>query len=332
LSFDGGRDGSVNDVYRYMIDAAPLEWGGCCDHDNGGSREYSWWMLQKYTEAYFLAQRYTPMFNYERSVNYPEGHRNVIFQKRGVRPLPRLPLGMDPSSNDTTFFYKYLHFFGGLDAEHSSGTCQGTDWRNNDPAVETTVEIYQGSRQSYETPGGPRTNSASDSIAGYGGTDCTPIKGDPGVGYVTQALAKGYLLAFESSSDHHSTHMSYANAWVSDTTRPGVFDAIAKRRIYASTDLIVADVRIDNHFMGEAFTMSGAPTVTVKLQGTNTFDSVVIVKDGNIAYSTSGLANLSFTWQDLSGPASGQTSYYYLRGVQSDQQVVWTSPMWVTGR
>ena len=43
--------------------------------------------------------------------------------------------------------------------------------------------------------------------------------------------------------------MSYANVWTADTTRPGILDAISKRRIYASTDLIVADVRIGTHFM-----------------------------------------------------------------------------------
>ena len=32
------------------------------------------------------------MFSYERSVVYPEGHRNVIFVQRGIRPLPRLPM------------------------------------------------------------------------------------------------------------------------------------------------------------------------------------------------------------------------------------------------
>ena len=192
------------------------------------------------------------------------------------------------------------------------------------------MEIYQGSRQSYETSDGPRAVTPTDAIAGYAGTDCTPIKGDPGVGYVSQALAKGYLLAFESSSDHHSTHMSYANVWTADTSRQGILDAISKRRIYAATDLIVADVRIGTHFMGEQFTMSGAPTLTVKLQGTNSFDSVVVVKDGVIAYSTKGPSNLSFTWQDVSASPPGKQSYYYVRGVQSDQQVVWTSPMWVT--
>jgi hypothetical protein len=241
LSFDGGGDGSLTDAYRYMIDAGPLEWGGCCDHDNGGSREYSWWILQKYTEAYLLAGRYTPMFNTERSAGYPDGRRNAVFARRGVRPLPRLPQpavspppqGQSTPSPDTLFFYRYLRFFGGLDAAHSTATDQGTDWNANDPQVETTVEIYQGARQSYEAPNSPRANSKADSISGY-----------EGLGYVSEALAKGYQLGFESSSDHRSTHLSYANVWVTDTTRQGILEGLSKRRVYASNDLILADVRI----------------------------------------------------------------------------------------
>jgi hypothetical protein len=334
LSFDGGQDGSLADAYRYMIDAGPLGWGGCCDHDNGGSREYSWWILQKYTEAYLLGGRYTPMFNYERSVAYPEGHRNAVFARRGVRPLPRLPISGQPAppggAPDTNLFYKYLRFFGGLDAAHTSATDQGTDWRNNDPQVETSVEIYQGSRQSYEMADGPRTNSKDDSIAGF-----------ENLGYVSNALAKGYQLGFESSSDHRSSHLSYANVWVSDTSRQGVLDALSKRRVYAATDLILADVRIGTHLMGEVFTMTGPPTLSVNLQGTNAFAEVKVVKDGAIVYSypTNGLKAITFSWQDTN-VQPGKQSYYYVRGLQQGLpqadgstdpgQVVWTSPMWVT--
>ena len=76
---------NVGDAYRYLIDAAQLDWGGCCDHDNGGGREYSWWIQQKLTDAYHLSGAYVPMFSYERSVAYPEGHRNVLFAQRGIR-------------------------------------------------------------------------------------------------------------------------------------------------------------------------------------------------------------------------------------------------------
>ena len=47
LSQDGGHDGALEDMWRYAIDAAGLEWIGNGDHDNGGSKEYTWWLVQK---------------------------------------------------------------------------------------------------------------------------------------------------------------------------------------------------------------------------------------------------------------------------------------------
>ena len=89
ISGDGRNDGPLIDAYRYMIDAAYMDWVGCCDHDNGGGHEYFWWLNQKLTDAYHLGNRFVPMFAYERSVQYPEGHRNVVFPTRGIRPLPQ---------------------------------------------------------------------------------------------------------------------------------------------------------------------------------------------------------------------------------------------------
>jgi hypothetical protein len=82
--------------------------------------------------------------------------------------------------------------------------------------------------------------------------------------------------------------------------------------------------------MGEAFSTSSAPVFTVRLFGTAAFQSVVVVKDNNIVYSApAGKRVLSFTWQDQTA-VKGKTSYYYVRGLQTDGQVVWVSPMWVT--
>ena len=161
---------------------------------------------------------------------------------------------------------------------------------------------------------------------------------------VSEALAKGYMLGFESSSDHRSTHISYGNVWTADSTRQGILNALAKRRVYASTDLILADVRMGDHFMGEEFTMIGPPTLSVTLKGTAPFTEVVVVKDGAQVFATSGGSSLSFTWQDKDVPP-GKRSYYYIRGLQqgpplttfpcetnrrTSGAVVWTSPMWVT--
>lgn len=322
VSHDGINDGGLIDAFRYMLDAAYMDWVGCCDHDNGAGREYPWWLTQKMTDAFLLRGRFIPMFSHERSVSYPEGHRNLVFAHRGIRPLPRLPK-TDPNSPaepapDTQMLYEYLRLFDGIAAVHTSGTGMGTDWRDNDPKVEPVVEIYQGDRQNYEMPGAPRANSEDDSLGSW-----RPL------GFVSRALAKGYRLGFQASSDHVSTHMSYCNLWVKEPTREGIMEAFKARRVYGATDNILADVRCGGHFMGEEFTLQQPPTIEVKLVGAADFSAVHIIKDGNYVYSTKpGRREVSFSWKDNEAQR-GTTSYYYVRGEQVDGELVWVSPMWI---
>ena len=352
ISSDGAGDGSIFDMWRYGLDMAALDWIGSGDHDNGNGREFSWWFTQKTTSLFAVPGTFTPMYTYERSVNYPDGHRNAVFAQRGIRPLARLVGGsgkaMDdlpadaqrPNTPDTLMFYKYLHQFGGVCASHTSGTDMGTDWRDNDPKVEPIVEIYQGDRQSYERPGAPRSNSADYSLGGW-----RPL------GFVSQALLKGYRLGFQSSSDHISTHMSYCNVWVDEPTPEAIIEGMRNRHVYGATDNIIADVRCGKHFMGDEFTVKQPPTLKVKLVGTAPFAEVVIVKDNEYVYTAKpDTQSVEFTWTDNTAKP-GDTSYYYIRGTQVGQntekkvrgadgervtlqlnngEIVWVSPMWIT--
>jgi hypothetical protein len=323
ISMDGGNDGKILDQFRYMIDAAGMDWVGCCDHDNGGGREYSWWVNQKLDDILYSQGKFVPMFMYERSVAYPEGHRNVIFAQRGIRTLPRLPKADVESppdkAPDTQMLYRYLKQFNGIVASHTSGTNMGTDWRDNDPDSEPVVEIYQGDRQNYEMPDAPRANTAKDSIGGW-----RPK------GFVDLALEKGYRMSFEASSDHISTHMSYCNILSRDATRESLLDAFHKRHVYGATDDILADVRSGDHIMGDAFSTASLPDLHVRLVGTRPFARVLVIKDNRYVYTAEPkTAKVEFTWRDTS-PAAGKTSYYYVRGEQEDGEVVWASPLWIT--
>ena len=117
ISGDGGNDGPLEDMWRYAVDVAAMDWLGNGDHDNGGGREYPWWLTQKTTDAFHLPGSFNPMYTYERSVRYPEGHRNVVFARRGIRTLPRLPKTEEADQGhapDTQMLYKYLRFFDGV--------------------------------------------------------------------------------------------------------------------------------------------------------------------------------------------------------------------------
>jgi hypothetical protein len=322
VSVDGGFDGTLLDQWRYAIDAGGLDWIGCCDHNNGQGREYTWWTNQKETDLFYAPGHFSPIFSYERSVGYPEGHRNVLFVQRGVRVLPTLPkMGPDSTGRapDTQMLYRYLKEFKGVVASHTSATGMGTDWRDNDPLVETSVEIYQGDRQNYEKPGAPRSSVEKDSIGGY-----RPK------GYVNLALEMGYQLAFEASSDHVSTHMSFANVLTAGVTREEILDAFRKRHLYGATDNILAEFRSGGNIMGDAFTTATAPSFQVKLVGTAPFSKVVIVKNSEYVYSREPKsASVSFAWRDEK-PTKDKVSYYYVRGEQENGEIVWVSPMWVT--
>src|SRR5205814_4870149 len=139
--------------------------------------------------------------------------------------LPRLSGGQGNgvSPRDTKMLYAYLRFFNGLCSSHTSATDMGTDWRDNDPVLEPVVEIYQGDRQNYEYQGAPRSGTQGNSPGGF----------QP-AGFVWNALAKGYRLGFQSSSDHISTHISYAVALAEAPTRAAILDAFKRRHCYGA--------------------------------------------------------------------------------------------------
>src|SRR5439155_5568867 len=248
ISWDGGADGALEDMFRYAIDCAAFDSIGNGDHDNGAGREYPWWLIQKFTDAYHVAERFTPMFTYERSVAYPHGHRNCMFAQRGVRTLPRLAprAGVKKEeggvhADDTKMLYRYLRELDGICAVHTSATGMGTDWRDNDPLVEPIVEIYQGDRMSYEHEDAPR--------AGYDpktGKEPANIAGWFPKGFINHAFEKGYRLGFQSSSDHWSTHISYCIVLAERHDREAILAAMKQRHCYGATDNIILDVRNGN--------------------------------------------------------------------------------------
>jgi hypothetical protein len=320
ISADGGFDGSLEDMWRYALDAASLDWIGNADHDSGGGKEYTWWLVQKTTELYTLLPKFVPMFTYERSVAYPHGHRNVMFDHRGVRTLPRLIGGDSVLDEDTLMLYDYLKEHGGICASHTSGTGMGTDWRDVDGSFEPFVEIYQGHRQSYEHLGGPRSaRRQEESVGGW----------EP-FGFVWNALAMQYRLGFQASSDHISTHISYAVALAEDATRPAILDAFRRRHCYAATDNIILDVRSGEHLMGDEFDTDGPVRLKVSIHGTSAVARIDIIKDFKYVYSTEPKKpEVEFQWTDDERYGPPGLSWYYVRAIQDNGELAWASPFWV---
>ena len=323
ISPDGVGDGSLMDLYRYALDAAAFDFIVVTDHNMGGDREYPWWRTQKSNDLYTLPNIFISMYGYERSVPYPNGHRNVLWTERGHRTLPvpqrRLP---KPMAEDTGKLYDYLRRTRGICMSHTSATDQGTNWAEHDDALEPVVELFQGFDSSYEAPDAPRTiNDKSDRVHG-------PFKPD---GFVSLGLAKGYRLGFQSSSDHVSTHISYSCILAEEFSRKGLIEALKKRHCYAATDNIVLDVRMDGNLMGDEV-RTAKPSLDVVVFGTNPLDRVDVLRDGELVHThrpEKESEEAKFHWEDSAPKKGDKASYYYVRVVQKDGQMAWASPIWV---
>src|SRR5262249_25429106 len=225
---------------------------------------------------------------------------------------------------DTKMLYRYLHEFNGVCASHTSATSMGTDWRDNDPQVEPFVEIYQGDRMSYEMEEAPR--------AGYDPkTKKEPanIAGWYPKGFVNLALGeKGHKLGFEASSDHWSTHISYCVVLSEKLDRESILDGMRKRHTYGATDDIICDVKSGTHIMGDEFKATGAPEFQIHIIGTKDLKTVEVLKDSKVVADLKCTGReCKETWTDPN-PSDG-VHYYYVRVRQTDDEIAWTSPMWV---
>ena len=324
LSSDGRGDGSIDDLHRYALDAAMFDFIMVGDHNMGQDNEYCWWQTQQANDLYTVPGKFISVYGYERSVRYPNGHRNILWAERGHKtlPLPRpLPALM---KKDTPNLYAYLRRTNGICTLHTSATSQGTDWADaHDPELEPFVEIFQGYHTSYEAPKAPKTiDDKTDRIHGQ-------YKAD---GFVSKALDKGYKLGFQASSDHISTHVSYACIIAEEFTRKGLLNAMRQRHSYAATDNIIMDVRMGDQLMGEEVT-TAKPKLDVVILGTGPIERVEVLRNGKVVHKVNPkkdkLEEMKFSWADPQAVPDRKTVYYYVRVRQRNGQMAWASPIWV---
>ena len=326
FSHDGLNDGSLMEAYRYALDAAELDFLGVSEHNNLGGQdiEYVNWLHPQIADIFRLPESFVPVYTYERSISYPDGHRNILSAKRGIPTLP-ITEAEQRHEEGAARLFAYLREHDAISIPHTSATGMGTDWRDNDPEVEPLVEIYQGDRTSAEYEGAPRAATAEKPIGQQGGFEPA--------GFVWNAWAKGYKLGVQASSDHISTHISYASTIAEDFTAGGLLDAMKKRHSYAATDNIVLDYRMRangrEYLQGDIAEVSGRFELVVNVIGTARIEQIDIIRDQTFLYNRQNLdQEVSLTFVD-SDVEPGE-HYYYVRVIQKNREIAWSSPIWVT--
>lgn len=326
ISHDGAGDGTLYDAYRYAMDAAGLDFVVVTDHQSG-DQPYTWWRIQKSADMFDVPGFFAGVYGTERSVDYPNGHRNLMFPKRGV---PILDISREEKQgrvNSGPILYPFLKKYGGIASPHSPTTGMGTDWRDNDPTVDPIVEIWEGSRTSAEHEGAPLAPTAQKTELWAGGYK--PL------GFVWNAWAKGYKLGVQASSDHASTHLSYTAVIAENGNRETLIEAMRKRHTYAATRNILLDYRMNvdgkTYIQGDELASASMPELRAHIVAAGPLKNVVVVRDNQYIYTTQPQGtsfDLDYTERSL---MPGE-HYYYIRVEQKDHNMAWSSPIWIRYR
>jgi len=139
----------------------------------------------------------------------------------------------------------------------------------------------------------------------------------------------------QASSDHLSTHISYACTLATEFTRKGLVDAMRRRHSYGATDNIVLDYRLQaegrEYLQGDILEAPRDFKLSIKVLGTNPIRQIDIVKNNAFIHTAHPLTReFSLAFQDAK--VQPGESYYYVRVIQVDDQMAWSSPIWVKVR
>ena len=324
-----GYDGSLKDAYRYALNSCGLDWLAISDHDQDllkhrndrkqrPRQDYDWWRSQKYCDLYTIPGRFLALYGYEHGGSYKArgGHKNVIFAERG---FPVYEVDAPPE------LFAALADSGAVAIPHQlADGGSRTDWEKWSREYEPVAEIFQ-TRGSYEYADCPRI--ARIFTPGHS---------------IWDALASDVRIGIIASSDHGQTHQARAGTYVEDApgargdvsaatgfTRRGILEALHARRTFGGTTAAAVQVSVADHPFGEEITVKGTPTIEARIVAPAEVTAMAVVRDGSFVYTIEPkTTEAGFQFNDLV-LKPGQSAYYYVRALIGENDVAWSSPIWV---
>ena len=324
-----GQDGSLQDAYRYALDTVGLDWLAISDHDQDilkhrndrkerPRQDYDWWRSEKYCQLVTIPDRFVAIYGYEHGGSYARrgGHKNIMLAERGhgVEEVDAPEELFDALANSGALAIPHQLADGG----------SRTDWEKWNEEFERVGEIFQ-ARGSYEylrCPREARINTEGNSM--------------------WDALAKGIRIGIIASSDHGQTHQARAGVYVEDLakiptdlstrngfTRGGIIEALKARRAFGATTAVAMQVRVGEHPLGQEITVDELPVIDTYLAACEPITTVEVVRDNQFVFTTRpNKKEVRFRFQDTD-LKPGQSAYYYVRAKMGEEDIAWTSPLWI---
>lgn len=320
--------GDVDEYYHIRRDYYADDFASLTDHDTFVRKsilptyfEY----MQEMTAHYHEDGRFVTLFGQEyTTARYPAGlgHKNVYSTNR------RIPLfdHTDAHADTSQKLNALCREWGALVIPHHIAWT-GTDWENVDERVQRLVEIV-----------------SNHGVFEYMGNEPIAHRGGIPGHFVQDGLARGLKFGLIGGSDNHGLVRHHGMAYKRDSyrtglavvlapelTREAIFDAMMKRRVFATTGVKPRlDFRVNGHLMGEEITITEPRvTINVDLSCTDRIRWITIVKNNRDWQRYGGEGFRSFFTKTDELTERG-THYYYLRAELYGGDMVWSSPVWVT--
>lgn len=342
-----GMNKSPEECYEYARDVMGLDFMTTTDHHHlcSSLSPEEWQHIQTAAKSYNEEERFVafPGFEYR----CERGDTNVIFKKEGASggmenkiksfspsPGASVPREMKkgiPSICELWKFYSeeemitipHLHPYSGKGAFFNKKYFKSERWECVDETKERLIEICStwGRFEYYNNK--PHFPKVSGSMR----------KGNT----VQDLLKMGHKFGFTGGSDDHAGlpgHFQLTAVLAKELTRDALWEALFQRRCYATTGpRIIINFTADGHLMGEEYTASTSPNFHIEVIGSSHLWRVEIIRNGKMIYGISPRKEeIEFDFTDEGFKRGRQQYYYYLRVLQEDEHMAWSSPIFINYR
>ncbi|HTF88389.1 MAG TPA: CehA/McbA family metallohydrolase [Planctomycetota bacterium] len=320
--------GSVEAYWRYARDIAGLDAASLTDHDHWGMRFLDrtgsdWKAFAATARSFDQPGSFVALPGYEYT-DWIHGHRCVVW----FGDEAELYSSMDPRYDTPQELWAALRGKRALTIPHHVGGGPiALDWSiRSDPELEPVVEIVS-------VHGSSEAQDSDKRIY-------APVPGN----FARDGLANGSLLGFIGSGDSHDGHPGLAQlgghypcsglaAIVCEERTPAaLYEALRSRRVYATSGArILLRFSFAGQPMGAVASMADvakSSQLFARAIGTSPIRRIDVILGGEVAISVEGDGTAELV---VSGALTDVRAgdWVYVRVVQADGELAWSSPIFV---
>lgn len=334
-----GTDGSLHEDYRFGMFSEGYDFMGMTDHAFSSS-ETHWRRNIRMADYYSESEKFIAIPAVEWTfisnpnlddIQHGAGHYNIIFAssedaRKYIRNKHEIYCFRTPESRIAPMLWKLLDekkINCVTIPHHVADKIHTLDWNVTDSKYVTAVEIFQ-IRGNNEYPGCPREENLVRP------TPTTHHKR----AFVDYALKiKKYKMGFVASGDHNNMGNGVAALWVKEVSRAGIIEALQNRRTFATTgDKIVIHFKINGAMAGAEVKVEKAPDLNINVKGQRALNKVEILRNSEVIKEykvTNGSLVFNGSFADENYQDEKNILYYYIRVTQQNNEIGWSSPIWI---